>query len=66
MLLMVLMALVAVSYVLYFKTLVSAGASNLLLVIFLILVSAIFLGTLVLEEAIHLPLILGRFIITLG
>lgn len=41
----------ALAYVLYFRILATAGATNLLLVTFLIPVSAILLGTLFLEEA---------------
>jgi drug/metabolite transporter (DMT)-like permease len=41
----------AIAYVLYFLILANAGATNLLLVTFLIPVSAIFLGALVLGEA---------------
>jgi drug/metabolite transporter (DMT)-like permease len=40
----------ALGYVLYFRILASAGATNLLLVTFLIPVSAIILGSLVLGE----------------
>lgn len=42
----------ALAYVLYFRILATAGATNLLLVTFLIPVSAILLGTLFLEEVI--------------
>lgn len=41
----------ALAYVLYFRILATAGATNLLLVTFLVPVSAIFLGTLFLGEA---------------
>jgi drug/metabolite transporter (DMT)-like permease len=40
----------ALAYVIYFRILASAGATNLLLVTFLIPVSALALGTLVLGE----------------
>ena len=56
----------AVAYVLYFKILASAGATNLLLVTFLIPVSAILLGTVVLGETLLIPHMLGMGIITLG
>ncbi|MBT3347941.1 MAG: DMT family transporter [Thiotrichales bacterium] len=56
----------AIAYVLYFKILASAGATNLLLVTFLIPVSAILLGTLLLGERLQLPHIVGMGIITVG
>jgi len=40
----------AVAYVIYFRILASAGATNLLLVTFLIPVTAILLGALILDE----------------
>ncbi|MEW5251366.1 DMT family transporter [Microbulbifer discodermiae] len=56
----------AVAYVLYFKILASAGATNLLLVTFLIPISAILLGTLVLGEMLQGPHIIGMAIIGFG
>ncbi len=56
----------AVAYVLYFQILASAGAINLLLVTFLIPVSAILLGTIVLGETLQVPHIIGMGIITIG
>jgi drug/metabolite transporter (DMT)-like permease len=56
----------AVAYVLYFKILASAGATNLLLVTFLIPVSAILLGTVVLGETLHIVHMVGMGIITAG
>jgi drug/metabolite transporter (DMT)-like permease len=55
-----------VAYVIYFRILSTAGATNLLLVTFLIPASAFFFGTLLLNE--HLPprYILGLGIICLG
>ena len=56
----------AVAYVLYFKILASAGATNLLLVTFLIPVSAILLGTVVLGEKLQVPHMIGMGVITIG
>ncbi len=56
----------AVAYVLYFKILESAGATNLLLVTLLIPVSAILLGSLFLNEALQPVHFLGMFFIALG
>ena len=44
----------ALAYLLYFRILASAGATNVLLVTFLIPVSALLLGIGVLDEEIHL------------
>lgn len=56
----------AVAYILYFRILSSAGATNLLLVTFLIPVSAIFLGSLVLDESLELIHFLGMALIGFG
>jgi EamA-like transporter family len=49
----------AVAYALYFRILAGAGATNLLLVTFLIPVSAILLGILVLGETLQTKHLLG-------
>ena len=56
----------ALAYVIYFRILARAGATNLLLVTFLIPVSAILLGTLVLGERLSLHHIVGMAIIAVG
>jgi len=56
----------AVAYILYFQILASAGATNLLLVTFLIPVSAIILGSLVLGESLELIHFIGMAFIGLG
>jgi drug/metabolite transporter (DMT)-like permease len=56
----------ALAYILYFRILASAGASNLLLVTFLIPVSAILLGTTVLGEGLAPVHIGGMALIGLG
>ena len=56
----------AVAYVLYFRILASAGATNLLLVTFLIPVSAIVLGSFVLNEALEFVHFLGMTLIGFG
>ena len=56
----------ALAYVLYFRILAVAGATNLLLVTFLIPVSAILLGTLVLGELLLPRHFLGIALIGLG
>lgn len=56
----------ALAYVLYFRILKVAGATNLLLVTFLIPVSAIALGVLVLGEQIETLQIVGMAFIALG
>jgi len=56
----------AVAFVLYFKILASAGATNLVLVTFLIPVSAILLGSVVLGETLQVSHMLGMAIITIG
>lgn len=56
----------AVAYVLYFKILESAGATNLLLVTLLIPVSAILLGSLFLNETLEAVHFMGMALIALG
>jgi drug/metabolite transporter (DMT)-like permease len=56
----------AVAYVLYFRILATAGATNLLLVTFLIPVTAILLGVLVLGETLAPRHLLGMAMIGVG
>lgn len=56
----------AVAYVLYFKLLEAAGATNLLLVTLLIPVSAILLGSIVLGESLEVAHWVGMALIALG
>ena len=56
----------AFAYLIFFRILRSAGATNLALVTFLIPVSALLLGALVLGEAVTAPEILGMAMIGLG
>lgn len=56
----------ALAYILYFRILATAGATNLLLVTFLIPVSAISLGALFLGERLEWSQILGMSLIGLG
>ena len=56
----------ATAYVLYFRLLARAGATNLLLVTFLIPVTAVLLGTAVLGETLALRHVLGMIGIALG
>jgi drug/metabolite transporter (DMT)-like permease len=56
----------ALAYILYFRILASAGATNLLLVTFLIPVSALLLGAAILGERIDLEQVLGMILIGLG
>ncbi len=56
----------ALAYILYFRILASAGASNLLLVTFLIPVSAIFLGYSFLHERLEAQHFLGMVLIGVG
>ncbi len=62
------LALVSTSlaYLIYFKLLASAGATNLVLVTFLIPVSAILLGTIFLGEQLSFSVFLGMTLIFLG
>jgi drug/metabolite transporter (DMT)-like permease len=56
----------ALAYVLYFRILATAGATNLLLVTFLIPVSALILGTLVLREPLVAAQLAGMALIGVG
>ena len=56
----------ALAYVLYFRILAAAGATNLLLVTFLIPVSAILLGALVLGERLEPKHLFGMALIGAG
>ncbi|MBR0650038.1 DMT family transporter [Roseomonas terrae] len=56
----------AIAYVLYFRILALAGAVNLLLVTFLVPVSAILLGTLVLGERLAVQHLIGMALIGAG
>ncbi|WP_285961915.1 DMT family transporter [Pseudomonas tohonis] len=56
----------ALAYVLYFRILASAGATNLMLVTFLIPVSAILLGALVLGEQLEAKHFIGMALIAAG
>ena len=56
----------ALAYMLYFRILASAGAVNLSLVTFLIPISAILLGTMLLNETLQLPHIIGMSIVAAG
>lgn len=56
----------AIAYVLYFRILASAGATNLLLVTFLIPVSAILLGVVILGEKLSLSHVTGLALIGVG
>jgi drug/metabolite transporter (DMT)-like permease len=56
----------ALAYILYFRILATAGATNLLLVTFLVPVSAILLSTTILAEQLVLRHIAGMVILGLG
>ena len=56
----------ALGYILYFRILANAGATNLLLVTFLIPVSAILLGSLVLGERLDVQYFAGMALIGAG
>jgi drug/metabolite transporter (DMT)-like permease len=56
----------AAAYILYFRILASAGATNLLLVTFLIPVAALLLGTLILGEEISATALIGMVFIFVG
>jgi drug/metabolite transporter (DMT)-like permease len=56
----------ALAYLIYFRILAAAGATNLLLVTFLIPVSALLLGTLVLDERLSGTAVIGMGLIFLG
>ena len=56
----------AIAYLIYFRLLKTAGATNVLLVTYLIPVSAILLGWLVLDEQLDWTMIGGMIIIYAG
>jgi drug/metabolite transporter (DMT)-like permease len=56
----------ALAYILYFRILATAGATNLLLVTLLIPVGAILLGTLVLGERLETKHFIGMALIAVG
>jgi len=56
----------ALAYILYFRILATAGATNLLLVTLLIPVSAIVLGSLVLDETFEFVHFAGMALIAIG
>jgi drug/metabolite transporter (DMT)-like permease len=56
----------ALAYVLYFRILATSGATNVLLVTFLIPVSGVLMGVLVLDEAIEPRQLAGMLLIGLG
>jgi len=56
----------ALAYILYFKILATAGATNLLLVTFLIPVTAILLGSAILGETLEMTHFMGMGLIGLG
>jgi drug/metabolite transporter (DMT)-like permease len=56
----------AIAYVLFFRILATAGATNLMLVTFLIPVSAILLGALILGEDLQAKHFIGMAMIALG
>ncbi|MGI9248378.1 MAG: DMT family transporter [Woeseiaceae bacterium] len=56
----------ALAYILYFRLLASAGATNAILVTLLIPVTAILLGALILDERLQWPHFLGMAVIGLG
>jgi len=56
----------ACAYILYFKVLERAGATNISMVTFLVPVSAILLGILLLGETLHISHVIGMLLIGLG
>lgn len=56
----------AIAYVLYFRLLETAGVTNLMLVTFLIPVTAIILGTALLDERLRLSQVAGMVVIVVG
>ena len=56
----------ALAYVIYFRILATAGATNLLLVTFLVPVSAVLLGVLILGEELASKHVIGMSLIALG
>jgi len=55
-----------IAYIIYFRLLATAGATNLLLVTFLIPISALLLGTILLDERLDLGHFIGMGLIGLG
>ena len=56
----------ALAYILYFRLIASAGATNAILVTLLIPVTAILLGTIILDERLQWLHFLGMFVIAVG
>ncbi|MGH6928179.1 MAG: DMT family transporter, partial [Dongiaceae bacterium] len=56
----------ALAYVIFFRILAAAGATNLLLVTMLIPVSAVLLGYTILDESVHSQHVIGMALIALG
>ncbi len=56
----------ALAYILYFRILATAGATNISIVTFLVPVSAILLGVLILDEILHLKHLYGMVLIAIG
>lgn len=56
----------AIAYVIYFRLLATAGATNVLLVTFLVPVSALLLGTIILGEKLDLRHFIGMGLVSLG
>lgn len=56
----------ALAYIIYFRILTTAGATNLVLVTFLIPVSALLLGTTLLDESLALRHVVGMLLIACG
>lgn len=56
----------AVAYLVYFRLLASAGATNLLLVTLLVPVGAVIAGALVVDEPLTLPMLAGMVLIGIG
>ncbi|MEO1131227.1 MAG: DMT family transporter [Cyanobacteria bacterium J06639_1] len=56
----------ALAYLIFFRLLAVAGATNAMLVTFLIPISALLLGTVLLEERIHISEIVGMLLIFAG
>ena len=56
----------ALAYIIYFRLITSVGVTNLLLVTFLVPVSAILLGTIILGEQLNMRHILGMILIGLS
>jgi drug/metabolite transporter (DMT)-like permease len=56
----------AMAYIIFFKLLVSAGASNVMLVTLLIPITAVMLGSMFLDEIIRTQEIIGALVIGFG